>query len=539
MAAAILDQFGKPIQSRGLYALPSQHPQDSRPRPIVRPKIYENNTARERWEQVNYSMVIAARVPNIDVALQQQANFSVGDAWHVQYNGTDEAFGDALEAFINEIYYADCNSLGDQHDFHSTLKQLCNTLSTQADYAAVFDDATGKAHFLDYSQIGTGADSNGKNADLEQCKELGNAGQSSSYCSGWGWSIPVYVIKDPASPFFGQRIIDGRIVDDRLRPLGLRVLGFDDEGKPTYCDLPTSRIHFNFEAHKWLKQLRGIPSLANLIDDCNAAEDAKYYWEQAVLNSASRAVTRVSRDGKPNIANIQETEIDVPQLDGTNKKFTVRTERNAAGIYELSSDNGEELKTLDFNRPAPGERELVKQLETGYLAKHWPRGLIYTEDMDRAAGRAITQQVRSIVWSKQRTLERTARWWINRKIAHAMRTGELPKNNRGADAYNYEFTLPGEFTIDEGYDGKLQMTLLGRCCITRGIIANKQGLQEKKLLRANKTSVKNLALAAEELSNQFPWLTPLEALNRLDNNGNPNVQSVPAPTNNPNLPQGN
>ena len=103
-----------------------------------------------------------------------------------------------------------------------------------------------------------------------------------------------------------------------------------------------------------------------------------------------------------------------------------------------------------------------------------------------------------------------------------MRHGAIPMNNKGADPYNYEFTLPGTFTIDESYDGKLQMTLLGRCCITRGIIANSQGLQEKKLRKANVASVRALATEAEGIAKDFAWLAPMEALNRLDNNGNVN-----------------
>ena len=537
---AILDWTGKPISSRGLYPLPLTHAQDSRPRPIVRAKIYENLSSRERWEQVNYAMVISSRVPGIDAALRMQADFSVGDAWHVQYNGVNSKWGEAMEQFINQIYYRDCNILGESHDFHSTLKQLCRTLATQADYGAVFDDGTGKAQFMDYSRFGSGFGYGlAVGQGLKQCSELGVGPSWAApiqwgygYASGWGTFIPYYVINDPGSPFNGQRIMDGAIVDKNLAQLGYRVLGYDDSGKPTYCDLPASKCHFNFEAHDWLNQVRGIPALANLLDDCNAVEDAKYYWQQAVLNSASRAVTRTSKDGKPNTGGIQETVVDMPQPDGTTKKFTVRVERNQAGIYELSSDNGEELKTLDFNRPSPGEAELIRQLETGYLHKHWPRALIYTEDINAKSLRAITQQVRSLVWSKQRTLERTARWWIDRAIAWAMGpkgNGRLPLNNAGADPYNYEFTLPGEFTIDEGNDGKMYLSLLGRCCITRGIIANKSGLQEKKLRAANVASVDALMTEAEGLNKKHEWATEMECLNRIDNNGNVNqpVQQEP------------
>lgn len=528
--AGILDWTGKPISARGLYPLPLTHAMDSRPRPIVRAKIYENLSSRERWEQVNYSMVIASKVPGIDAALNMQADFAVGDAWHVQYNGVNAVWGETMEQFINEVYYRDCNIMGGIHDFHASLKELCRTLATQADYGALFDDETGKVQFLDYSRFGSGfgyglSVGNG----LQQCAELGIGPSWSApmqwgygYASGWGAFIPYYVIDEPNSPFNGQRVIDGAIVDRNLRQLGYRVLGYNEQGKPTYCDLSSAQVHFNFEARDWLNQVRGIPTLANLLDDCNACEDAKFYWQQAVLNSASRAVTRVSRDGKPNLGGIQETTVDIPDADGAPRKFQVRVERNQSGIYELSSDNQEELKALDFNRPAPGEAELIRQLETAFLHKHWPRGLIYTNDVDRAAGRMICQQVRSLVWGKQRTLERTARWWIDRAIAWAMRQGRIPTNNLAADPYNYEFTLPGEFTVDEGNDGKMYLSMLGRCCITRGIIANKSGLQEKKLRMSNVASVDALMTEAEGLTKKHSWATEMECLNRLDNNGNVN-----------------
>jgi hypothetical protein len=37
------------------------------------------------------------------------------------------------------------------------------------------------------------------------------------------------------------------------------------------------------------------------------------------------------------------------------------------------------------------------------------------------------------------------------------------------------------------------------------------------------------ATEAEAIAAKHPWLTPMDALNRLDNNGNPNVQAAPPP----------
>ncbi len=523
--ASLVDQYGRTVSAGRLYPSPSSHARDSRPRPKVRPKIYENVTERDRQEQVAYASVIATRVPNIEAALGMKADFAVGDSWHVRYKGSNPAWGRRMEAYVNETYFRNCNLLGPTSDFHSTLKQLSLALDVQADYAAVFDNNTGLAQFIDCSRIGTG--DNGAvsaGSGLDRVNTLGN---DFSAWSTNGWRQKGYVINDPASPFDGARIVDGVIVDQNLRCLGLRVLGYDEEGEPTYADIPKAQIHFNFEAVKWLNQLRGIPSLANLLDDSNTVEDANYYWGQAIKLSAAMSVTRKTKDGRPATAAMQETEVTGTDLEGATRTYKIAVEDRGSGIVELSTDNNEEIGSVDYNRPSMEEAAFISRLETGFFHKHWPRGLIYTNDIDRAAGRAIAQQVRQIVWGRQRILERTARWWVDRAIAHGMRTGRIPENVAAFDPYDYEFTLPGEFTLDEGNDGKLWLSFLGRGCITRGIIANKQGYQAAEITDANELDEDDLARRAEALHAKHNWLSPREWLLRLNN---PFTNPPPEPT---------
>lgn len=527
MATTILDQFGRPAVRGRLYPAPSSHPYDSRPRPQVKPKIYENVLPRDRWEQVQYSSVIASRVTNIEDALTKKAEFAVGDAWHVRYRGSNKPWGKRMMAFINETYYRTCNYLGEAHDFHSTLKQLSFALDVQADYGAVFDNETGTAQFLSYDRIGSGDDWGANvGSNLTKCATLG----VSTLQSGWGSILQDYIINDPKSWADGARIIDGVIVDQNLRRLGYRVLGYDEDGNQTYADIPANSMHFNYDATRWLNQVRGIPALASLIDDSNTVDDANYYWGQAIKLAAAMAIGRESKDGRPASGAIQETEITEDGLDGTTRKFRVGVEQRTAGIVELSTDNEEALKVLDFNRPSLNEAEFIKRLETSFLAKHWPRALIYPEDLARAGARAIAQQVRQIVWARQRAIERTARWWVDRAISWAMRTGRIPENAATFDPYNYEFTLPGEFTIDEGNDGKMYLAFLGRGCITRGIICNKQGYQLDEIQEANEADEDNLAQRAERLHERHNWLTPREWLLRLNNPFNNPPQPEPVDT---------
>ena len=545
--ADFVDQFGRPITAsrQKLYPSPGSHPQDNRPKPVVRAKIYENQSPFTRWEQVNYSRVIAAQVPGIDAALEMKASYAIGDAWHPVYHGDNATWGERMEELFTASYFRDCNILGPAHDWHATLRSVCRTFDVEADYAVWFDGidtpdhrATGQFQILDFNRIGSGigwcvSAGNG----LDKVKELGSAlgtYYSGGFYSGWGSFLPYYIIDDTGSQFHGYRIIDGIIVDAHLRFCGLRILGYNDIGVMAYVDVAKDQLHFNFEAGTWLNQLRGIPALANLLDDCNSVSDIKYYWQQGVMLASQKMVTRKSIEGRPS-AGIEETEVAIAQPDGTELLKLVRIENAAAGVVELSTRRGEELGTLDLNRPSMDEREFVKMVETAYFHKHWPRCLIYADDAARAGSRAIAQQVQVQLRKRQMAVERTARWICDRRIAFAMARGELPQNNNLFDPYNYGFSLPGKFTVDEGNDGKMMLSMLGRGCISRGIICNDMGVQEKKILKSNTLSVTNLATAAESISQQFPWLKPLDALNRLDNNGNPNVmpQAEPATNNEP------
>jgi len=442
-----------------------------------------------------------------------KADFAVSDAWHIRYLGNNKKWGKQMMAWLNESYFRNCNILGQAHDFRTTLRSLSTSLDKEADYGMVFDMNTGKAQVLDYSRISNSIYNGKRGETLENCRPVGNA---PTYATGWGSYSGEYIIEDPNSWADGARLIDGVIVGPNLEPLGRRVVGFDVEGKPNYVDVPEAQIHFNFEA-VWTNQLRGIPTLANLLDAACVADDARAYWGQAILTSASMAVTRKSKDGRPATSGLQETEVTTTDVEGNERTVTVAVERRAAGIVELSTDNNEEIGAVEFNRPSLNEREYIKDIETAYLHKHWPRGLIYTDDIDRAAGRAITQQVRQRVWQRQCSLERTARWWIDRAIQWGMKTGRIPQYDAAFDPYNYEFTLPGEFSLDEGNDGKMWLSFLGRGAITRGIICNKQGLQAAEVADANEADEDDMMTRAERLSAKHPWITPNQALQRLNN----------------------
>lgn len=533
MAACLVDRFGRalPRSYAGLYPAPSQAVSESRPRPILRPQTFQNITAWQRWELMNYARVIMAGVPNIAAALEMKANFAFADACFVKYK-TRTPWTMAAADHINQEFYPDCNVLGPEHDFWTTMTELTGSLDTDGGYGMVFDDESGKVNVIPATRIGNGWGLNdtGSKSIAPLGKGWADYGMWGLTSGGWsnygGMTYGYMVINDPKSPFNGARIIDGMIVDRNMVRIGVRVLGFDERGNMSYADLPASQIHINFKS-KWTDQIGFIPTLATAIMAIIKVEDFDYYIKQAMILSSAMAVTRKTKDGIPRGSGIQETEFDQQNHDGTTTKRLVRVEERAAGLVELSTDNNEEIGHVPFNRPSMNEEQFVQRVERGYLAKHWPYDLIYGKEMGRAFVRAVGQQVKMIVWDTQRAGLRTIRWMNNQRLAWAMRKGRLAQNNAGFAPYDYHVVRPAEFTTDEGNDRDSDRQDLKMSLTTRTHITGKNGEDAEEIDEIRKEEESRLATNAIEMEKKFPFLTASQWLERLDQRS-PNPAAITA-----------
>ena len=67
------------------------------------------------------------------------------------------------------------------------------------------------------------------------------------------------------------------------------------------------------------------------------------------------------------------------------------------------------------------------------------------------------------------------------------------------DAYQYVFTVPGQFTVDEGTDLKMQLQSLGRCIISRGILCEMDGYLAEEIEEQREAEIDRLLSAAERI----------------------------------------
>jgi len=521
-----------------LYKTPSQSRSDFRPISKPRAKTYEAVTAWQRREMVDVSRVIAAGVTNIDAALIQAGEFSVGDSWHIKYRGTNKSWGKQRDEWFNTTYARNCNARGPVNDWRSSLRQFNWTRKVEADYGVWFNgqpyrdstgkqiDPTGQFNTVKFDRISTGLIGQvrgvgmvGVGNGLEAVKELPKTWNYYSTLSATGSWPGIYIINDPASRFDGYRIIDGIIMDADMRVVGYRIIGFTEDGMPCYSDIPAAWMHFNYSARKNLDLIRGIPEIAEGILQVMHLDDIQSLISMAVKLASALAVTRESTDGNPAAggrATFDEQSTDINGATVTQKRAV---QEIFPGIIELATNNKEKLAALGFDRPSMNEENFIKRIEKSVLHKLWPRDLIYAEDTGRAGTRAIASQARTICSWDQICLERTARWIADRATEFAMRAGYIASNDNLYDPYNYVFTVPGQFTVDEGNDMKMRLQALGRCIISRGIISEMDGYLAEEIEEQRAAEVDRLMTAAEKLATAHDDFTVKEIYLMLDNSG--------------------
>jgi len=539
MASTLVDQYGNAIApANTLYKTPSQFRGDMRPISKPRAKTYEAVTAWQRREMVDVSRVIAAGVPNIDTALTQAGEFSIGDSWHIKSRSTAKGWGKKRDEWFNETFARDCNLRGTQNDWRSSLRQLNWTRKVEADYGIWFDgaprrdpktgrevDPTGKFSVVKYDRISTGLLGGWRNVGvvgvgngLDECKELPKTWNYYSTLASYGSWPGLFIINDSSSPFDGQRIIDGVIMDGNMMVLGYRVVGFDADGSPTYVDVPKTKLHFNFSARKQVDLVRGIPELAEAIIPTMHLDDIHVLLQMAVKLASALAITRESSDGNPSRSGRVMYDEETTDADGNAVTWKRAVEDIYPGMIELAVNNKESLKSLQFDRPAMNEQEFIARIEMSILHKLWPRSLIYSDDTARAGTRAIAVQARTICAWDQVCTERSARWIADRATEFAMRAGYIPGNDNLYDPYHYVFTVPGQFTVDEGNDLKMRLAALGRCIISRGIISEMDGYLAEEIEEQRIAEVDRILTASEQLAKKHKDFSVKDISLMLDNN---------------------
>jgi hypothetical protein len=97
-----------------------------------------------------------------------------------------------------------------------------------------------------------------------------------------------------------------------------------------------------------------------------------------------------------------------------------------------------------------------------------------------------------------------------------MKMGYIPGNDNLTDPYESVFTVPREFTVDEGNDLKMRLAALGRGIISRGRISELDGLLAEEVEEEREAEEDRMMGAAERLHEKHKWISQKECLLRMD-----------------------
>jgi hypothetical protein len=470
----ILGPNGQPA-STYLYPSPRLNQRAYKPRYWLSANTRDNLTEYDRWEQVNISRQLCSQIGDLGTAVEQKNSWAFLDSWDPQFSGDQTAWGERTEEWLKFIFYPACNIRGPLFHFRQTLFNTGVALDRDGDDVMVFTES--ESHFpqvavFPATRIASGAH-----------------GKRDSEVKG--------------GPFDGAKVIDGIIVNRDYRAVGVRIVGETGED---YQDISLRNCDLSFEP-EWSDQLRGIPRPARCILRWMNLQDIDEFLQAGMKRAATMQITRHTPEGE----SVQSNEIitgeeTVALLDGTTETRSVHMERVGDGsdVIELSSEENEEIKVLEFKNPHPNAEAFVERIKRECLTSvGWFYELLNLASTGRAPTRMVANLANKSIWARQATGERRARRIIGYAIAKAMKHGFLPRNDNGADAYRWEFGMPAEITVDEGNNEQASREAIKMGMSSKKIEAQKKGYQAKVIRKQRLAEIEENCADAQKLASQY------------------------------------
>lgn len=508
--STILAPNGQPV-SYYLYPSPRTNPKSYRPRHWLSPDTKSNVSSYDRWEMVNYSRQVFAQIDTLWTAVDSKNNWAVGDAWDGHYTGTNAAWGEEWEHWINQVWMPNANVRGPQYDFKRSMKLSGLAWDVDGDDAMVLTETVNgfpQVAFYPSTKISSAATNFGA--------------RSSQFVTG--------------GQFDGAKLYDGVIYDRNNRIIGLRIVGEDG----IFSDVSAYNADLAYEP-TWHDQGRGIPRvIVSLLKWLNL-DDIDTFIQRSMKRAASVGVLVKNAEGEAAIGNEMVSGEEVVDLDqtpidgGTIADRSVAYEEIEGGeMYYLSASDGEEMTALQYKNPHPNSEEFIRRITRSAMASvGWAIELLDLTSTGRAPTRLLCDLANQSIWARQCTAYRRWRRAVSYATAKAMKTGYLSRNDDIVDALSFEPGLPKPLSVDAGNDAQAYREGLKLGTHNKAIIAqHTHGLHYRAVDKQREREIRETLTAAEGLTASHAWLSKDRALELLEQRSpNPiqvNQQKAPA-----------
>jgi len=454
----------------GLYATPLNTGQTDayRPRPWFFADLERPINDFDWYDLLRYARQLFAQLGTLSRAILQKNTYAVGNAWLPQFAGQNTKWGEIAREWLINTWYPNSDLRGQVFDFNTNLflsgvswdvdgDDLMALTEDEGQYGAG-EHGSGslgfpKLRFYSAWSISSGPGDTAARADSPKGREIGKG------------------------RFEGAKIHNGIIVDDRERTIGVRLRACSASGEQGY-DLPIQNCQLMFEP-EWRAQFRGIPPIGHCLLDALDGQDIDVFLKRLVKRASSVGLKQTTVGGEPPLNSDQIVRTVPDTDDGFSQPVSIQIERRIGGEdYYLQAGAGEDIEVLDFKTPSVETEAFIQRLERRVFASvGWFYELIDPATLKGAVVRLIQDQVRHSIFQRQKNLLKRARRAVQYAVARGMEIGEIPRNDTdmGGDFLKWNFNLPAQITVDQGYDDmsdqgnfRLGITTLSAVCEKKG-----------------------------------------------------------------------
>ena len=383
------------------------------------------NVSEWSWREIlSAARYLSANFGPIRESQTQIAEYSIGDAYNVQYKGRNRAWGLKMEEWIYEHDKA-CDVRGLPYDFRTGLILDLVSIIRDGDCATVLVE--GPDGLPMYQSI--------------PAHRIGLVPSAEPVLS--------------EGKYKGKRIINGVILDEYNRPVAYRV--FNSMDAEDFQDVPAGAMFMEYRP-EFYDQARGLSWLAPCIYDAADIMDLR-----ALLKTALKA--------EASITLVEHNEVGAPQglgsaLVGGIVPGGENQQGNASPSVEYFDDStvryfragtGSKIEAPNSQRPSQNAREFSNDiLRSAFAAMGWPLELHNPDAMRGANTRMRIAQAMRTIEQVQRIADRIAIRKHTYAIAKAIELGILPPDE---DWYKIEHQKPRTLTVDNGRDTKADIEL--------------------------------------------------------------------------------
>jgi len=394
-------------------------------------------------------------------AINQKADYSVGEAWLPTYTGADRDNGLAATNYFLNVLYPNSDIRGGMYDWQTDLRLTSIAMDRDGgEFTLMTLDSSGT--FPQFQSIPYHSCFS-KNAKDNQPLESGK--------------------------YPGALIRDGVIYDKKSRPIAYRIS--TGENPEDFEDIPAYKMIHAYSP-EWQEQGRGLPAFTHALEDLKHCLQSTEYERIRQMIVSSIGLIEHNESGSPDL---EDPGNDLPcNAAGQNG---IIIERLAPGTNRyFAAGTNSKIETLKHENPGEiWENFHDRMIRMSLIGIGWSYSMTWKPAGQGTAERAEVERARRAIAARQKVLKFVAKKKLTYAYAVLAQNNKITKVNA---PFSWSFTMPPRLTVDDGREAQMMREGYKLGTINMGDIQEAQGntLLEHYTERAEEIAQRKL-IAAE------------------------------------------